>query len=280
MRAKRALLAVVAVIIVATGVWVVFMPVSDFSGMSLLHDSSSAAAGKYAIHAVLQAVDTPQAPLTAASLRQAEDVIAARLTALGISGPKVQMQGGGQIVIDLVGTKDPGEVMGTLTAPAADLEFKDQNGRTILTASDVKSAQAKTQPNGQTDVELTLTPTGAQQFATATRQAVSTVPHQHIGIYIDVKLLENPQVMEAIDNGHVAFGGLASSQKADRIVALLTSGPLPVKLIVQEQSVTVPTFMTTDSMGGIVKACIVTVIAALLLVVLYVGKRSWSGSNP
>ena len=220
------------------------------------------------VHVVLEAVDTPEATVTAEGVRQAMAVLENRINQFGVVEPVIQQQGARRIIVELAGIKDPDEAVQTLIKPAY-LEFKTEEGQVIVTGRDLQDArEAKDPQSGEVEVNLTFTPVGARKFAEATVEATRVEPHKHIGIYLDGQLLQNPQVREPITTGKARITGYASLEEAHRIAVLLRSGALPVKLEIIEKRTVGPT-LGSDSLASSVKAGVLGLGTILIFMIGY-----------
>jgi len=266
MDGKRILQMVVTLIIVAAAAVAVFAPAAP--GLPVIKDIPLGLDLQGGVHVVLQAVGTPEAPVTPDSMKRVQAIIANRVNGLGVSEPVIQLQGSDRLLVDLAGVKNPDQVIGTLIKPAF-LEFKNEAGQDVLTGADLQDAQESTSPGGEPVVDLTLTAAGAKKFDAATKAAVAVTPHQTIAIYLDGKLLSKPRVDEEIPNGKAEIhGGFATLQDAHNLAVLLRSGALPVKLSVLESRTVGPT-LGADSLSRSIRAGIVGVIAIFLFMLLY-----------
>ncbi|NLI14165.1 MAG: protein translocase subunit SecD, partial [Peptococcaceae bacterium] len=61
---------------------------------------------KGGVYVVLEAVDTPDIPVTADSMKQAMAIIENRVNAFGVAEPIVQLQGSRRIIVELAGVSD------------------------------------------------------------------------------------------------------------------------------------------------------------------------------
>ena len=68
------------------------------------------------------------------------------------------------------------------------LEFKDENGNTLLTGAHLKNAQVQYDRFGRPVVSIAFDEEGAKLFAQATTLNVG----KPIGIYLDDNLISNP----------------------------------------------------------------------------------------
>lgn len=113
-------------------------------------------------HVVLEAEDTDIAKVNDDAMNRVVTIMEKRVNALGLTEPIIQREGERRVIIELPGVKDPDAAIKTIGKTAM-LEFKDEDGNTVLTGTDLKDAQAATnQQNGQNVVNLEFTDEGAK----------------------------------------------------------------------------------------------------------------------
>ncbi|OPY58134.1 MAG: preprotein translocase subunit SecD [Pelotomaculum sp. PtaU1.Bin035] len=216
------------------------------------------------VHVVLEAKDTPEAAVTPERVKQAMAIIENRVNATGVSEPIIQLQGDRRIIVELAGVKDPDEAVRNMIKTAY-LEFKTEDGATVLTGRQLKTASEEKDPqSGQVRVNLEFEPDGAKTFAEVTSANVG----KRIAILLDGKILQAPVVDEPIPNGRAMIRGYESLEEAHNIAILLRSGALPVKVEVMEKRTVGPT-LGADSLDKSIKAGIAGIIAILVFMVLY-----------
>jgi preprotein translocase subunit SecD len=111
------------------------------------------------------------------------------------------------------------------------LEFKDEEGNTVLNGTDLKDAQAATnQQTGQNVVNLTFSDEGAKKFADLTMKNVGRT----IAILLDGEVLTAPNVREPILGGKAEITGQKTLEEAQNLAVVLRSGALPVKVNIIE----------------------------------------------
>ena len=153
-----------------------------------------------------------------------------RVNALGLTEPIIQREGERRVIIELPGVKDPDAAIKTIGKTAM-LEFKDEDGNTVLTGTDLKDAQASTDPkSGNNDVNLEFSDEGAQKFADLTTKNVG----RKISILLDGEVLTAPNVQEPILGGHARITGQKTLEEAQNLAIVLRSGALPVKVNIIE----------------------------------------------
>ena len=187
-------------------------------------------------HVVLEAVDTEQAQVNDDAMQRVVKIMEKRVIELGLTEPLIQRQGERRIIIELPGIKDPDSAIKTIGKTAM-LEFKDEDGNTVMTGTDLKNAQDARNQQNQYVVNLEFSDEGAKKFADLTTKNVG----RRIAILLDGEVLTNPNVREPITGGRAEITGQESQEEAHRIAMLLRSGALPVKVNIIETRTVGPT---------------------------------------
>jgi len=249
-------LAVVTILIVVAGAVFGFKPITQHINLGLDLQGG--------IHAVLEAVDSPEAPATPEAVKGALGVIRNRVDQLGLKEPIIQLEGNNRIIVQLAGVQDPEEAV-RLIGKTAMLEFKNPQGETVLLGKDLKDAQAALNQSGEAEVHLAFNAQGAETFGKITTQYVG----QPIGIFLDGNLLTNPRVETPILNGEaVIHGGYQSLEEAENDAILLRSGSLPVKLEMIEKR-TVGPVLGEESLHKSYQAGLIGIVAILIFMIGY-----------
>lgn len=218
---------------------------------------------KGGVYVVLEAVDTPEAPVTEERVKQAMAIIENRVNAFGVAEPIIQLQGTRRIIVELAGVSDPDEAVRNLIKTAY-LEFKTEDGKTVLTGRQLKTAQEGTGPGGQPEVNLEFEPDGAKIFADVTAANVG----KKIIILLDGVVVQSPTVREAIPSGKAQISPYESLEEAHNIAILLRSGALPVKVDVMEKRTVGPT-LGADSLHKSVAAGLAGIGVIFLFMIGY-----------
>ena len=181
-------------------------------------------------HVVLEAEDTDVAKVNDDAMNRVVTIMEKRVNSLGLTEPIIQREGERRVIIELPGVKDPDAAIKTIGKTAV-LEFKDEEGNTVLTGEDLKDAQAATnQQNGQNVVNLEFTDEGAKKFADLTTKNVGRT----IAILLDGETLTAPNVREPILGGKAEISGQKTLEEAQNLAIVLRSGALPVKVNIIE----------------------------------------------
>lgn len=180
-------------------------------------------------HVVLEAVDTPQAAVNDDAMQRVVHVMEKRVNALGLTEPIIQRQGERRIIVELPGIKDPDKAISVIGKTAM-LEFKDEDGNTVMTGTDLKDAKEETDQQNQNVVSLEFSDGGAQKFADLTTKNVG----KRIAILLDGEVLTAPNVKEPITGGRAVITGSRTLEEAHNLAIMLRSGSLPVKVNIIE----------------------------------------------
>ncbi|MCG8400123.1 MAG: protein translocase subunit SecD [Firmicutes bacterium] len=216
------------------------------------------------VHVLLEARDTPETKVDEESMKRAMAILENRINETGVTEPILQRQGKDRIIVELAGIEDPEKAVRDLIRPAY-LEFKTEEGETVVTGGDLKDAyESRDAVSGQVIVNLEFNAEGTKKFAKATTEHTG----RHLGIYLDGELLQNPYVKGPILQGQAYIDGYRDLDEAHNIAILLRSGALPVQLHVLEKS-TVGPQLGQDSLDRSINAGIVGLIAILVFMVVY-----------
>ncbi|HEY8486938.1 MAG TPA: protein translocase subunit SecD [Limnochordales bacterium] len=188
---------------------------------------------KGGVHLVLEAQETPGAPVTEESLERALTVVRRRVDGLGVAEPVIQRQGARRIVVELPGVVDPRQAREVLGRTAL-LEFRSPEGRTELTGAHLVRASLSRDQLGRPAVALEFDSEGARRFEEMTRRYLGL----QIPIVLDGEVLSSPVVRSVITGGRAQIEGDFTVEEARQLVVLLNAGALPVPLqVVEERSV-------------------------------------------
>ena len=215
-------------------------------------------------HVVLEAVDTEQAQVNDDAMNRVVAIMEKRVNSLGLTEPIIQREGERRVIIELPGIKDPDAAIQTIGKTAM-LEFRDEEGNTVLTGTDLKDAQASTNPqSGQNVVNLEFSDEGAQKFADLTMKNVGRT----IAILLDGEVLTAPNVREPILGGRAEITGQKTLEEAQNLAVVLRSGALPVKVEIIETRTVGPT-LGQDSKDKSQFAFVVGLGAVVLFMIFF-----------
>jgi len=214
-------------------------------------------------HVVLEAVDTPEAPVNEDAMERVVRIMEKRVNELGLAEPIIQRQGAKRIIVELPGIKDPDKAINVIGKTAM-LEFKDDQGNTVLSGTDLKDAKEQTDQNNQNLVALEFSDEGGKKFADLTMKNVGRT----IAILLDGEVLTAPRVNEAITGGRAVITGSRTLEEAHNLAILLRSGSLPVKVEIIETRTVGPT-LGQDSKDKSEFAFAIGISAVLIFMVLF-----------
>ena len=141
----------------------------------------------------------------------------------------VYQEGDDRINVEIPGVTDANAILDELGKPGS-LEFQTQDGETVITGSDVKTASAQSgqddMGNKEYSVELDLTDEGAEKFAEATEANVG----KQISIIYDGEVISSPRVNEAITGGQAYITGNFTYEEADNLASTIRIGGLKLEL--------------------------------------------------
>ena len=141
---------------------------------------------------------------------------------------EVYREGDKRITVEIPGETDANKVLNDLGKQGA-LEFKLEDGTTVLTGANIKSAEAGTQEkNGIDDyvVQLSMDSAGAKAFADATAANIG----KPIYIYYDNEVVSAPTVQSAITDGQCVIEGMGNYDAANELATTIRIGALPLTL--------------------------------------------------
>ena len=215
-------------------------------------------------HIVLEAEDTPDAPVTEDSLNRAVSIVERRINEMGLTEPLVQKEGARRIIVELPGEKNPEKAIETIGKTAV-MEFKDESGATRPTGKALKTAKEQIENGNQNVVAIEFTDEGADKFADLT---AANVGHK-IAILLDGEVLTAPVVNEPITGGKAVITGSRTLEEAKNLAILLRSGALPVKLKVMEVRTIGPSLGQDSKIKSEKAFAIGIVLIMIFLVVVY-----------
>lgn len=216
------------------------------------------------VHVVLQAVPTEEDKVTPDAISRSIAILENRVNQFGVTEPVIQPQGSDRIIVEIAGVDDPDEVVENLIQPAY-LEFKTEDGKTVLTGANLKNAQEQLDPaSGRAQVNFELDSEGAKKFAEVTEANVG----RPLAIVLDGQVMQAPTIQEPIRDGRGRITNYESLDEAHRIAVLLRSGALPVKLDIMEKR-TVGPQLGADSLERSKTAGVIGLAAILAFMIVY-----------
>ena len=222
------------------------------------------------VRIVLEAQDTEGAKATSEAIDAAVGIIDKRVNALGVSEAVAVREGPNskRIVVELPGWEDP-ERAKEIIGKTALLEFKTEDGKVVVSGSNLKTAQlvfSQAQESlGEPQISFELDAAGTSAFAAATEANVGKV----ITIYLDSQVLMSPTVETAITDGKGVISGGFTAEQASNYALLLKSGSLPVKLVAISEQVVGPSLGSAFKRSSALAAVIAFLLVVLWMFVMY-----------
>lgn len=217
-------------------------------------------------HVILECKDSPNALVDDDAVNRVLEVIRNRVDQLGVSEPVIQRQGSNRILVQLPGIDDP-EAAVDLIGKTALLEFKDEEGETLMTGAHLLNAKETFDQFGRPIITIEFDKTGATEFSKATSSNVGKV----LAITLDDKEISAPVVQEPILDGQARITGSFTVDSAKQLALLLRSGSLPVKVEILENRSVGPS-LGKDSIDKGIKAGLIGLILILVFMVVYYKK--------
>ncbi|MBR5218952.1 MAG: protein translocase subunit SecD [Clostridia bacterium] len=203
------------------------------------------------------------------------EVMRRRLDNEGYYDAIVERQGNKTVRISIPNISDPEEAVQLLKATAK-LTFVDAAGNEIMQGSeDVKNATYVYGPvteNGPAihHVQLELTSSGQQKFATATAAAAAkTDGSNYISIKLDDTVISSPRVSEAINSTTCVITGDFTEDSAKALAGQIQSGQLPFSLVESELRSVGPTLGDKALETSLLAAAIGIAIVILFMIFFY-----------
>ena len=141
----------------------------------------------------------------------------------------VYQEGDDRINIEIPGVTDANEILDELGKPGS-LEFKTEDGETVITGADVQTATAKAgedkMGNSEYSIELSLNEDGKEKFAKATRENIN----KPISIIYDGAEISSPIVQSEIPDGLAYISGNFTYESADNLASTIRIGGLKLEL--------------------------------------------------
>ena len=153
------------------------------------------------------------------------------------------------------------------------IEEIQEDGGIVLTGTDVSDAKAMV---GQDDlgnntenvVSLTLTDSGKDKFAEATKTAYED-GQDSIGIYYDGQFVSVPSVRAEITDGQAQIDGMADAQEAENLASTIRIGGLNLELSELRSSVVAAQLGEEAISTSVLAAAIGLALIILFMIVVY-----------
>ena len=187
-----------------------------------------------------------------------------RITGSGYTEGEVYREGNRRINVDIPNVSDPNKVLEELGKPG-DLKFVDSDGVVAITGSDVKDANAASNPDGFGYVViLDLNASGKDKFAVATSNNIN----KPINIVYNGETIMSPTVSTAITDGVATISGMGTIDEANELATYIRIGALPLELKELRSNV-VGAKMGKDAIDTSVRAGLIGILLVFAFMIFY-----------
>ncbi|HZG73057.1 MAG TPA: protein translocase subunit SecDF, partial [Chondromyces sp.] len=206
-----------------------------------------------------------------------------RINVLGVSEPKIDIEEGNRIRVQLAGVDDQNEAREILSTQA-NLTFRDVNDNVMLDGSDLVQGGAKQSYTQQGQPNVAIKLKDKDKFKEVTEKIVSMAPNNQLVIWLDFEegkdsfkaavqkpnpdFLSAPNVNEVFNTDEVTIEGNFTVEEAQNLASLLNAGALPVKLD-EIYSTSVGAQFGEQALEQTVFAGIVGILAIFLFMLVY-----------
>lgn len=221
--------------------------------------------------------------ITEETLTSTAQALNKRINALGVSEPRIDVEEGNRIRVQLAGIKDQEQARDMLST-TAELSFRDSEDNKLLDGTDLVQGGAKQSYDQSGNPNVTLKLKDASRFANATEKAMQKSPSVMV-IWLDFdkktdsyvseatkadpKFISAPRVSKVINSSDVEITGQFTVEEAKTLAELLNAGALPVKLK-EIYSTSVGAQFGANALQKTVTAGIIGIaVIFLFLIVLY-----------
>lgn len=224
------------------------------------------------VYVVLQADPEGTKDMTAQEISDGIDgtvkILRTRLDAKGYTEATIQLQGSNQIRVEIPAVDDPEEVF-DIIGKTAKLEFRDSDGKVIVTGDHVKKAYVTLDDDSNYAVGLEFDEAGAKLFADATQASYSN--KTAISIYLDETQLVSATANAAITNGKAIITGSYTYDTASDLAMQINGGALKLPLTTVEPRVISSSLGEEALSRGLLAGAIGLALILVYMVVVYRG---------
>ena len=185
-----------------------------------------------------QAVDNDVLLATVRSLEK-------RINVLGVSEPRIDIEGDNRIRVQLAGVTDQGKAREILSTEA-NLTFRDVNDKVLMTGADLKEGGASQSFNETNQPNIIVQFKDAKKFQQTSEHILDLAPENVLVIWLDFeegvdsykasiqldepKYLSAASVNQVFTQDSVSIEGNFTVEEAKQLADLLNAGSLPVEL--------------------------------------------------
>ena len=139
--------------------------------------------------------------------------------------------------------------------------------RTLLTGNELTDASVQADPNSQGNwqVSITFSVTGAQRFGEITENNVG----RHLAIILDGTVYSAPRINERIPGGRAVITGQFTVDQARDLAIVLREGALPAAVSILEERTVGPTLGADSIRQGVLAIAASSVLVFLFMLIYY-----------
>lgn len=168
-----------------------------------------------------------------------------RINVLGVSEPRIDIEGNNRIRVQLAGVKDQNKAREILSTEAK-LTFRDVHDNVLMDGSDLVEGGAKQTFDDKGKPSVAITLKDANKFKQVTEKVLSMAPNNVLVIWLDFqegvdsyakevgkehpKFISAAEVNEVFNQTDVSIVGNFTIEEAKQLADLLNAGALPVEL--------------------------------------------------
>ncbi|MBA2878835.1 protein translocase subunit SecDF [Anoxybacillus ayderensis] len=168
-----------------------------------------------------------------------------RINVLGVSEPRIDVEGNDRIRVQLAGVKDQNKAREILSTEAK-LTFRDVHDNVLMDGSDLVEGGAKQTFDDKGKPSVAIQLKDANKFKEVTQKVLSMAPNNVLVIWLDFeegvdsyakevgkehpKFISAAQVNEVFNQTDVSIVGNFTVEEAKQLADLLNAGALPVEL--------------------------------------------------
>lgn len=145
------------------------------------------------------------------------------------------------------------------------INVTSREGKAALEGDAVSNARPDTDPLGNAEVSLTMTPTGAQKWKLLTKENVG----KSIAIVLDNMVYTAPRVSGEIAGGQSSISGRFTIEEAEDLSNILKAGKLPAPATIIEEAVVGPSLGAEAIHDGLMSFVIALIIVLIYMAMYY-----------
>ncbi len=213
---------------------------------------------------VLYQVGDPGQAVSANDMNATIAALSNRVNSLGVSEPLIEVENGDRVRVDLAGQFNQEKARQFLIEQAV-LQFKSPTGQVLATGKDIMSNAAYT-PDSQTQAaDVSIQFKNPSLFEHITQKYLN----QRVSIWLNGKMIEDPQIQTVITGGKAVITGFATVQAAVDMAKLLNAGAFPLSLHELSSTSVGPTLGQSALHATLIAALVAILLIFLFMILIY-----------